>query len=60
VSAGVKLSPTCIETIFENELSAEQAIVTNSNKLRYYTAARFIPDEELVQIMVTGEMTGGE
>lgn len=56
--AGVKLSATCIETIFENELSAGEAIITNSNKLRAYTTARFFPDEELVEILATGEIEG--
>jgi hypothetical protein len=56
--AGVKLSATCVETLFENELSAGEAIITNSNKLRAYTTARFFPDKELVEILVTGETKG--
>ena len=57
--AGVRLSATCVETLFENELSAGEAILTNSNKLRAYTTARFFPDEELVEILVSGEIEGG-
>jgi predicted aconitase len=43
--AGVKLSVGCPMQLFDNDLSAGEAIVTNSNKLRAYTTARFFPDE---------------
>ncbi|HEY72900.1 MAG: hypothetical protein B6I35_04775 [Anaerolineaceae bacterium 4572_32.2] len=52
--AGVKLSAGCPMQLFDNDLSAGDAIITNSNKLRAYTAARFFPDEELAEIMVSG------
>jgi predicted aconitase len=58
-SAGVKLSAGCPMQLFDNEVSAEEAILTNSNKLRAYTTARFLPDEELVEILVSGEIGGG-
>ncbi len=58
-NAGVKLSAGCPMQLFDNELSATEAIVTNSNKLRAYTSARFFPDDELVQILVSGEIGGG-
>jgi len=58
-SAGVKLSVGCPMQLFDNDLSAGEAIVTNSNKLRAYTAARFFPDEELVEILVSGEIAEG-
>ncbi len=57
--AGVKLSVACVETLFEHVVGPEEAILTNSNKLRAYTAARFFPDEELVEILVSGETKGG-
>jgi predicted aconitase len=56
--AGVKLSVACAETLFEGDVSAGEAIVTNSNKLRAYTTARFFPDEELTNILVSGEIKG--
>ncbi len=56
--SGVHLSVSCPETLFENDISAGEAIVTNSNKLRAYTAARFFPDEELVEIIVNGVIKG--
>jgi predicted aconitase len=54
--AGVRFSATCSLALFDNDLSAGEAIVTNSNKLRAYSTARFFKDEELVEIMVSGEM----
>jgi predicted aconitase len=58
-SAGVKLSVGCPMQLFDNDLSTGEAILTNSNKLRAYTTARFFPDEALVEIMVSGELRGG-
>jgi len=57
--AGVKFSVGCPMQLFDNDLSAGEAIVTNSNKLRAYTPARFFPDDELVEILVSGEIMGG-
>jgi predicted aconitase len=54
--AGVKFSVTCVETLFEGDVIAGEAVVTNSNKLRAYTTARFFPDKELVDILVSGEI----
>jgi predicted aconitase len=54
--AGVKFSVTCVETLFEGDVIAGEAVITNSNKLRAYTTARFFPDKELVDILVSGEI----
>lgn len=54
--AGVRLSVGCAETLFEGGVSAGDAIITNSNKLRGYSTARFFPDEELVEIVISGEI----
>jgi predicted aconitase len=59
IDAGVTLSPTCCETIFETGLVTGKPILTNSNKLRAYTSARFYPDEDLVEILATGELPEG-
>lgn len=56
--AGVRLSGACVETLFEHVLGPEDAILTNSNKLRAYSTARFFPDEELIEILVSGEIRG--
>jgi hypothetical protein len=37
-------------------VSAGETVITNSNKLRAYSTARFFPDEELVEILVSGEI----
>jgi predicted aconitase len=55
LDAGVRFSPTCCETIFETGLCTGQPIITNSNKLRAYTSAKFYPDEDLVRIIVGGD-----
>lgn len=57
--AGVKLSACCCETIFETGLKSGHPVITNSNKLRAYSSAKFIPDGELARVLVTGELTGG-
>lgn len=57
--AGVLLSTACAETLYEGEICSKDTIVTNSNKLRAYTTARFYPDEEILGILLTGEITNG-
>ncbi len=54
--AGVKLSPCCCETIFETGLKTGHPVITNSNKLRAYSSARFLPDEELLRVLVCGDL----
>ncbi len=56
--AGVKLSATCAESYMDNHLCAREAVVTNSNKLRAYTTARMFLDEDLVRVVVSGEVKG--
>lgn len=56
--AGVTFSATCPLALFDKDISADDAIVTNSNKLRAYSTARFFTDEELIEIIVTGEIEG--
>ncbi|NJD60826.1 MAG: hypothetical protein C3F13_16190 [Anaerolineales bacterium] len=56
--AGVKFSSTCCETVFETGLYTGRPVITNSNKLRAYTSARYFPDEELVRVIVNGEIPG--
>jgi len=53
---GVRLSETCIEAYMDNQLCAREAVITNSNKLRAFTPARMFLDEDLVEVIVTGEM----
>jgi len=53
--AGVRLSAGCPMQLFDNGLSDDKAIITNSTKLRSYTNARFFPDRRIVEIVVSGE-----
>ena len=57
--AGVRFSSACPMQAFDNDLSKDDAIITNSNKLRTYTHARFFPDNEIVDIIVTGRIRKG-
>jgi predicted aconitase len=55
-AAGVRFSSACPMQLFDNDLSSEDAIITNSNKLRTYTHARFFPDLEIADIVVSGRI----
>ena len=58
-NVGVNLSPTCAEAYMDNPLCASEAIITNSNKLRAFTTARYYIDEELLEVIITGQLKGG-
>jgi predicted aconitase len=51
---GVNLSATCEEACMANPLLANEAVATNSNKLRAFTTARMFQDLQLLEI-ITGE-----
>jgi predicted aconitase len=55
-AAGVMLSAGCPMQLFDCDLAAGSAIITNSTKLRTYTNARFFPDQRIVEIVVGGEI----
>ncbi len=59
VNVGVRLSPSCPETLYEGGVCTRDAILTNSSKLRAYSTARFFTDEDLVDILIDGEIPGG-
>lgn len=54
-AAGVHLSGSCAEDFLANPLCGSQRVATNSSKLSTFTRARMFPDEDLVEILVTGE-----
>ena len=56
IDAGVKLGVTCPETLFEGGVIGDAKVVTNSTKLRAYAPAVFFPDDELLEIMVSGRI----
>jgi predicted aconitase len=57
IGTGVYLSATCDEACMDNPLLANEAVVTNSNKLRAFTTARMYQDLQLLEI-ITGEKGG--
>jgi len=50
------LSSMCIETFMNNRDIANEPVITNSNKLRAYTTARFFEEQELLEIIACGEI----
>ncbi|MBN1497280.1 MAG: DUF521 domain-containing protein [Spirochaetes bacterium] len=53
---GITVSGICPLMYMTDPLSAMLPIVTNSNKLRTYTTARFYPDEDILKIIRTGRL----
>lgn len=53
---GVQVSSICPLMYMNNPLCAKKRIVTNSNKLRTYTTARYVDDDRLVNVLVKGGM----
>lgn len=58
-AAGVRLTSICPLMYMNNPLSARRPVVTNSNKLRTYSTARFLPDEQVLATIVRGTIEGG-
>jgi predicted aconitase len=60
---GVSFPRNCPMMYLTTPKQSEELVVTNSNKTRVYSTARFFPDFELMQVIVTGVMpetvTGG-
>ena len=52
---GARISSICPLMYTNNPLTKLQAIATNSNKLRTYSAARYYKDEEILKIL-SGEV----
>jgi len=51
---GIKLSSICPLMYMNNPLSEKKPVITNSNKLRTYTSARYFTDDEIITIAVKG------
>ncbi len=54
LSFGVKLSSICPLMYMNNPLCGKRPVITNSNKLRTYTSARYFTDDEIAAIAVKG------
>ncbi len=55
----VHLTTICPLMYMNNPLCARDPIVTNSNKLRTYSTARFYQDEDILNILVSGNLPQG-
>lgn len=51
---GVNLSFTCPVMYMNNPESSKKPIITNSNKMRTYSTARFFVDEKILALIVNG------
>lgn len=51
---GIKISGFCPLMYMNNPLAEKKPVITNSNKLRTYTSARYYTDDEIVAIAVKG------
>ncbi len=55
-ATGARLSGTCLESYMNNSLCGNEAVLTNSNKLRTFTNARLVLDAQLAEIIATGKL----
>ena len=54
LAMGLKFSYICPLMYMNNPLCGKKPVITNSNKLRTYTSARYFTDDEITQIAVKG------
>ncbi|MFS0824733.1 aconitase X [Bacillus sp. 1P02SD] len=55
INNGVSLSFTCPVMYMNNPENSKNPIITNSNKMRTYSTARFFLDQEVLNIIVNGK-----
>jgi hypothetical protein len=56
INTGAKLTYICPLMYMNNPLCGKKPIITNSNKLRTYTTARFYLDDEILKIIAEGKI----
>lgn len=54
MNMGIKLSSICPLMYMNNPICSKKPIITNSNKLRTYTTARYYTDDEITKIIIQG------
>jgi hypothetical protein len=54
---GLKIASFCPVGFMENPLIAKKPVITNSNKLRTYTSARFLLEESLIEMICIGKIS---
>ena len=52
---GAVLSYICPLMYMNNPLAGKMPVITNSNKLRTYTTARYYPSDEILAIVTGGD-----
>jgi predicted aconitase len=53
-ATGARLTSICALMYMNNPLCAKKPVITNSNKLRTYTTAKFMLDDEILEQIVNG------
>ena len=56
IRMGVKLTSICPLMYTNNPMTKGRAIVTNSNKLRTYSVARYYKDKEILDVLAGKEV----
>jgi predicted aconitase len=59
VSMGVHLTYICPLMYMSNPMCSSQPVITNSNKLRTYSTARFFLDEDILDCIISGNVKRG-
>jgi predicted aconitase len=54
MATGAQLTFICPLMYLSSPLSAAKRVITNSNKLRTYTASRYVDDVDLIRVVVEG------
>lgn len=54
LASGVRLTSMCALMYMNNPLCAKKPVITNSNKLRTYTTAKFLLDDDVLARIVNG------
>jgi predicted aconitase len=55
INMGIKITSICPLMYMNNPMCSKQPVITNSNKLRTYTTARYYVDDEIVHIITGGK-----
>ncbi len=56
IHLGSSLTSICPAVYMGNPLFSKKPVITNSNKLRTYSTARFYPDEDILEIIQAGQI----
>ncbi|MBW1902403.1 MAG: DUF521 domain-containing protein, partial [Deltaproteobacteria bacterium] len=60
IGSGARLSSICPAVYMGNPLFSKKSVITNSNKLRTFSSARFFPGKEVLSVITSGKVKGEE